>query len=105
MHILPFDNVNKAIIDVNDSRVPLNYFNIVKLQQDQSFSYLNNDISERVAAELGESPKEESNSEKLVTNKMLYLVSSVTAGMVLIVASVFLLPFGSDLTSEELFAS
>ena len=39
MHILPFDNVNKAIIDVNDSRVPLNYFNIVKLQQDQSFSY------------------------------------------------------------------
>ena len=73
--------------------------------KDQSFSYLNNDISERVAAELGESLKEESNSEKLVTNKMLYLVSSVTAGMVLIVASVFLLPFGSDLTSEELFAS
>lgn len=39
MHIAPFDNQNKPIVDVNDERVPLNYFNIVKLVKDQSFSY------------------------------------------------------------------
>ena len=37
MHIAPFDNNNKPIVDVNDSRVPLNFFNIVKLTKDQSF--------------------------------------------------------------------
>ena len=40
MHISPFDNKNKPIVDVNDSRVPLNFFNIVKLTTDQSFEYL-----------------------------------------------------------------
>ena len=40
MHIAPFDNKNKPIVDVNDSRVPLNFFNIVKLTKDQSFEYL-----------------------------------------------------------------
>ena len=40
MHIEPFDNKNKPIVDVNDSRVPLNFFNIVKLTTDQSFEYL-----------------------------------------------------------------
>jgi len=40
MHIVPFDNKNKPIVDVNDSRVPLNFFNIVKLTKDQSFEYL-----------------------------------------------------------------
>ena len=40
MHIAPFDNKNKPIVDVNDSRVPLNFFNIVKLTIDQSFEYL-----------------------------------------------------------------
>ncbi len=40
MHIAPFDNKNKPIVDVNDSRVPLNFFNIVKLTTDQSFEYL-----------------------------------------------------------------
>ncbi len=39
MHFPPFDNVNKAIIDAGDSRVPLNYFNIVKLKRDQAFEY------------------------------------------------------------------
>ena len=39
MHIPPFDNANMAIVDVNDSRVPLNYFNIVKLKKDQVFEY------------------------------------------------------------------
>ena len=40
MHIPPFDNKNNPIVDVNDSRVPLNYFNIINLYQDQSFEYL-----------------------------------------------------------------
>ncbi len=39
MHIAPFDNHNKPIVDVNDSCVPLNYFNIVKLIKDQAFEY------------------------------------------------------------------
>ncbi len=39
MHIPPFDNGNKAIIDIDDTRVPLNYFNIVKLRKDQAFEY------------------------------------------------------------------
>ena len=39
MHIPPFDNNNKPIVDLNDKRVPLNYFNIVKLNKDQSFMY------------------------------------------------------------------
>ena len=40
MHIAPFDNKNLPVIDVNDARVPLNYFNIVKLKRDQSFDYV-----------------------------------------------------------------
>ena len=40
MHIAPYDNKNKPIVDVNDSTVPLNFFNIVKLTTDQSFEYL-----------------------------------------------------------------
>lgn len=39
MHIPPHDNRNKPIIDVDDARVPLNYFNIVKLGRGQSFTY------------------------------------------------------------------
>jgi 5-deoxy-glucuronate isomerase len=39
MHIPPFENGNKAIIDIDDGRVPLNYFNIVKLKKDQAFEY------------------------------------------------------------------
>ena len=39
MHIPPFENNNKPLIDVNDTRVPLNYFNIVKIKKDQSFEY------------------------------------------------------------------
>ena len=39
MHIPPHDNHNAPIIDVNDARVPLNYFNIVKLSRGQSFDY------------------------------------------------------------------
>ena len=39
MHIPPINNNNKPIVDVDDSRVPLNYFNIVKLKKDQSFEY------------------------------------------------------------------
>ena len=39
MHIPPFDNKNIPIIDVEDTRVPLNYFNIVNLKKDQLFEY------------------------------------------------------------------
>ena len=40
MHIPPLENKNIPIVDVDDSRVPLNYFNIVKLVKDQSFEYI-----------------------------------------------------------------
>ncbi len=39
MHIPPFENNNKAIIDADDARVPLNYFNIVKLKKGDAFEY------------------------------------------------------------------
>lgn len=39
MHIAPFDNQNKPIVDVEDATVPLNYFNIVKLEAGQAFEY------------------------------------------------------------------
>ena len=39
MHIPPFDNQNKAIIDIHDVHVPLTIFNIVKLEKGQVFSY------------------------------------------------------------------
>ena len=39
MHIPPFDNRNKPIVDVDDSRVPLVYFNIAKLAAGERFSY------------------------------------------------------------------
>ncbi|MDW3183426.1 5-deoxy-glucuronate isomerase [Roseobacter sp.] len=39
MHIAPHDNQNTPIVDADDPTVPLNYFNIVKLTQGQSFEY------------------------------------------------------------------
>jgi len=39
MHIPPHDNRNRPIIDVADARVPLNYFNIVKLKHGDAFDY------------------------------------------------------------------
>jgi 5-deoxy-glucuronate isomerase len=39
MHIPPFENHNKPIINVDDSTVPLNYFNIVRLKRGQAFEY------------------------------------------------------------------
>ena len=39
MHIAPFDNKNKPIVDVDDTLVPLNYFNIVKLKAGEQFRY------------------------------------------------------------------
>jgi 5-deoxy-glucuronate isomerase len=32
MHIAPYDNQNKPIVDADNACVPLNYFNIVKLK-------------------------------------------------------------------------
>ena len=39
MHIPPFDNRNKAIVDIDNATVPLNYFNIVKLKKGETFEY------------------------------------------------------------------
>lgn len=39
MHIPPHDNRNMPIIGIEDARVPLNYFNIVKLRRGQAFEY------------------------------------------------------------------
>ncbi len=39
MHIPPFDNQNRPIVDVDDPAVPLTYFNIVKLTKGQAFEY------------------------------------------------------------------
>ena len=39
MHIAPFDNGNKAIIDADNALVPLTYFNIVKLSGGEHFGY------------------------------------------------------------------
>lgn len=39
MHIAPYDNHNRPLVDVDDPRVPLNYFNIVKLSEGQVFEY------------------------------------------------------------------
>ena len=40
MHIPPYDNNNSPIVNINDPKVPLNYFNIVKLNKDQAFEYI-----------------------------------------------------------------
>ena len=39
MHFAPYENQNKPIVDFDDGRVPLNYFNIVKLVRGQVFQY------------------------------------------------------------------
>lgn len=39
MHIPPYDNKNIPLVDVDDSLVPLNYFNIVKLAKGEAFEY------------------------------------------------------------------
>ena len=39
MHIAPFDNQNLPLVGVDDPRVPLNYFNIVKLARGQTFEF------------------------------------------------------------------
>ena len=39
MHIAPYDNFNKPIVDIDNEFVPLNYFNIVKLKKGEVFHY------------------------------------------------------------------
>ncbi|CAH0537103.1 5-deoxy-glucuronate isomerase [Vibrio marisflavi] len=38
-HISPFDNQNKAIIDIDDDTTPLCYFNHVRLAQGETYTY------------------------------------------------------------------
>jgi len=40
MHIKPYDNANIPIVDVDNPRVPLVYFNIVKLSKGERFDYV-----------------------------------------------------------------
>ncbi len=39
MHIAPYDNQNRPVVDADNSTVPLNYFNIVKLKKGDAFEY------------------------------------------------------------------
>ena len=39
MHIAPYDNQNKPVVDADNTTVPLNYFNIVKLKEGDAFEY------------------------------------------------------------------
>ena len=39
MHIAPYNNLNRPIVDIDNEFVPLNYFNIVKLKKGESFEY------------------------------------------------------------------
>lgn len=39
MHIAPFDNHNRPIVDVDDAHVPLVYFNILRLKPGEHFDY------------------------------------------------------------------
>ncbi|WP_153768742.1 5-deoxy-glucuronate isomerase [Labrenzia sp. CE80] len=39
MHIAPFDNQNKPIVEPDNALVPLNYFNIIKLKKGEAFTY------------------------------------------------------------------
>ena len=39
MHIAPYENLNKPIVDIDNEFVPLNYFNIVKLKKGEVFEY------------------------------------------------------------------
>ena len=53
MHIAPFDNQNEPIVDVGNDRVPLNYFNIVKLQKGQKYSYTLTDYESCIVTATG----------------------------------------------------
>ena len=39
MHIAPYDNQNSPVVDADNTTVPLNYFNIVKLRKGEAFEY------------------------------------------------------------------
>ena len=39
MHIAPYDHQNRPVVDADNTTVPLNYFNIVKLKKGDAFEY------------------------------------------------------------------
>lgn len=53
MHIPPYENNNQPIVDVEHDRVPLTYFNIVKLSQGESFEYATHGYETCVAPATG----------------------------------------------------
>ena len=38
MHIPPYNNKNEPIIDINNHKVPLVYFNIIKLKKNEIYN-------------------------------------------------------------------
>ncbi|MDA3921289.1 MAG: 5-deoxy-glucuronate isomerase [Salinisphaera sp.] len=64
MHIPPYDNDNRALVDVDDSCVPLVYFNIVKLTRGESFDYRLEDFETCVVPATG--------SVEVVLNKQAF---------------------------------
>ena len=53
MHIPPFDNQNQPIVGTGNDRVPLNYFNIVKLRRGEHHSYQLSDYESCVVPATG----------------------------------------------------
>jgi 5-deoxy-glucuronate isomerase len=53
MHIPSFDNENNPLVDSDDSVVPLNYFNIVKLTHGESFTYTLSEYETCIVPESG----------------------------------------------------
>lgn len=72
---------------------------------DRTLGFLNNDISKRVAAELGKPFQDESESKKLLSKEDLFTASSIAVGLVLVVITVMVSSSQPTLSPEEAFAS
>ena len=70
-----------------------------------SLGYLDRDISERVARELGEHAYEPSNSQTIINGFNLSMVAAVSAGLVLVLSIGVFNSAENPLSTEELFAS
>tara|TARA_B100000953_G_scaffold115407_1_gene94936 strand:- start:1209 stop:1919 length:711 start_codon:yes stop_codon:yes gene_type:complete len=73
--------------------------------KDHSLGFFNNDISKRVAAELGKAVVDNSETKKLFSKSNFYMASSIIVGMVLVATTVMVSTSESTLSPEEAFAS
>ena len=73
--------------------------------KDHSLGFFNNDISKRVAAELGKAVVDNSETKKLFSKSNFYMSSSIIVGMVLVATTVMVSTSESTLSPEEAFAS